>query len=133
MYSKLEGTNPDAVLINAMPNTGKEMETLYDAQDTKLGQDMAVTEAYNTFYTRLADALGRNPECLPQFLRMIHVFHYVDNVDEWPWLITTISLAAPPPQVPIESFHSCSIFTRAAPLGKTVRNQDIVTDRSRNR
>ena len=86
MYTKLEGPDHDAVLISAMPTDGKEMEALYHAQDTRQGQDMAVTEAYNTFYTRLADALGRNPERLPQFLRMIHAFHYVDIVDEWPWL-----------------------------------------------
>lgn len=86
MYSSLGGPNPDAVLIGAMPSNGKEMEALYDAQDTKHGQDMAVTEAYDSFYTRLADALGRNPEQLPQFLRMIHAFHYVDIVDEWPEL-----------------------------------------------
>jgi hypothetical protein len=85
MYSSLEGPNPDAILIGAMPSNGKEMEALYDAQDTKQGQDMAVTEAYYTFYTRLADALGRNPERLPQFLRMIHAFDYVDKVDESPW------------------------------------------------
>jgi hypothetical protein len=64
MYSSLEGPNPDPILIGAMPSNGKEMEALYDAQDTKQGQDMAVTEAYYTFYTRLADALGRNPERL---------------------------------------------------------------------
>jgi hypothetical protein len=86
MYSSLGGPNPDAVLIGAMPSNGKEMEVLYDAQDTKQGQDMAVTEARNAFYTQLADALGRSPERLPQFLRIIHAFHYVDNVDEWPWL-----------------------------------------------
>ena len=86
MYTKLEGPNPEAILISAMPIDGKEMEALYHAQDTNQGQDTAVTEAYNTFYTQLADALGRHPERLPQFLRMIHAFHYVDNVDEWPWL-----------------------------------------------
>ena len=86
MYSSLGGPNPDATLMGAMPSNGREMEAFYNAQDTKQGQDMAVTEARNTFYTRLADALGRNPERLPQFLRMIHAFHYTDNVDEWPWL-----------------------------------------------
>jgi hypothetical protein len=86
MYSKLGGMNPAAVLISAVPTSGKEMEALYDAQDTKQGQDMAVTEAYHRFYSHLADALERNPERLPQFLRMIHAFDFVDNVDEWPWL-----------------------------------------------
>lgn len=47
---------------------------------------MAVTEARNRFYPQLADALGRNPEKLPQFIRMIHAYHFVDNVDEAPWL-----------------------------------------------
>jgi len=86
MYAKLRGPNANSVLISAMPSDGKEMEALYHAQDTKQGQDMAVTEAYNTFYTQLAGALERNPERLPQFLRMIHAFNYVDIVDEWPWL-----------------------------------------------
>lgn len=85
-YSSLGGLNSDAVLIGAMPSNGEEMEALYDAQDTKQGQDMAVTEARSSFYTGLAGALGRHPERLPQFLRMIHAFHYIDNVDEWPWL-----------------------------------------------
>jgi hypothetical protein len=62
------------------------MEALYHAQQTEQGQDMAVTEAYDIFYTRLADALGRHPKRLPQFFRMVHAFHYVDIVDEWPWL-----------------------------------------------
>ena len=69
-----------------MPRNGEEMEALYNYQHTEQGQDMAVTKAYDTFYTRLADALDRNPEKLPQFLKMIHAFHYVDIVDEWPWL-----------------------------------------------
>src|SRR5262249_30856291 len=86
MYSKLGGPNPDPILISAMPSNGKEMEALYDAQDTEHEQDMAVTEAYDRFYSRLADATGRNPERLPQFLRMIHAFHFVDNADESPWL-----------------------------------------------
>jgi hypothetical protein len=86
MYSKLGGPNPDVVLIDAMPSDGKEMEALYHGQDTQQGQDMTVTKAYDAFYTWLADALGRHPEELPRFLRMIHAFHYVDIVDEWPWL-----------------------------------------------
>ena len=86
MYSKLGGPNPDPVLIGAMPTNGEEMQALYDAQDTAHGQDMAVTEARNEFYSKLTNALSRNPAKLPQFLRMIHAFHFVDNVDEWPWL-----------------------------------------------
>jgi hypothetical protein len=86
MYSKLGGINSDAALIGAMPRDGKEMEAFYDAQDTDQGQDMAVTEAHGTYYSRLAEALGRSPANLPQFLRMIHAFHFVDNVDESPWL-----------------------------------------------
>src|ERR1700738_4820524 len=86
VYSKLGGLESDTVLIGAMPSDGKEMKAFYDSQDTNQGQDMLVTEAYNTFYSRLAEALGRNPSKLPQFLRMIHAFHFVDNVDEWPWL-----------------------------------------------
>ena len=85
-YANLKGRNPDAVLIRAMPVNGKEMEALYDAQDTRQGQDMAVTQAYGTFYTQLANALRRHPQRLPQFFKMIHSFHYVDNVDEWPIL-----------------------------------------------
>jgi hypothetical protein len=86
MYSKLGGPNRDALLIGAMPSDDREMKALYDSQDTSQGQDMRVTEAYNSFYSRLADALGRNPAKLPQFLRMIHPFHFVDNADESPWL-----------------------------------------------
>lgn len=86
MYYRLHGANADAVLLNALPDNGREMEDLYAAQDTRAGQDMAVTEAYNTFYTALSNVLARRPEQIPQFLRMIHAFHYVDNVDEWPWL-----------------------------------------------
>ncbi len=86
MYTKFKGPISDSVLIGVMPSDGKEMEAFYQAQDTAQGQDMAVSEAYNIFYTQLAEALGRHPEKLPQFLRMIHAFHYVDNVDEWPWL-----------------------------------------------
>src|SRR5260370_19128351 len=40
MISKLGGSNPDAVLISAMPTTGKEMQALYDAQVTKQRQAM---------------------------------------------------------------------------------------------
>ena len=86
MYVKLGGRNPDPVLLDAMPHSGKEMETLYDAQDTTQGQDMAVTDAYNNYYVHLADALEHNPEKLPEFLKMIHAFDSVDNVDEWPSL-----------------------------------------------
>ena len=86
MYVQLRGSSPDAMLIRAMPADGGEMEALYKAQDTKQGQDMAVTEAYSAYYTNLADALSRDPERLPQFLKMIHAFNLVDIVDEWPWL-----------------------------------------------
>ena len=57
-----------------MPSTGKDMEALYDAQDTRAGQDMAVTKAYSEYYPALADAVARHPVYLPQFLRMIHSF-----------------------------------------------------------
>ena len=86
VHFKLRGANSDTILINALPSNGKEMEALYDAQGTRQGQDMAVTDAYSTFYSAVSHALLRRPEQLPQFLRMIHAFHYVDNVDEWPWL-----------------------------------------------
>jgi hypothetical protein len=86
MYSKLGGVKPDAVLTGAMPSDGEEMVAFYDSQDTKQGQDMAVTGAYHAFYSRLSIALGRDPVKLPQFLRMIHAFNFVDNVDEWPLL-----------------------------------------------
>jgi hypothetical protein len=89
LYSKLGAADQDAVLLNAMPSTGKEMEALYDAQDTRIGQDMAVTNAYSEYYPALAGAVARHPQYLPQFLRMIHSFHFVDNVDEWPWLPTS--------------------------------------------
>jgi hypothetical protein len=90
-YCELRGVNADSVLFDAMPSNGTEMESLYDAQDIydRQGvvqrQDMAVTNAYNAFYTCLAGALKRNPERLPRFLEMIHSFDFVD-VDEWPWL-----------------------------------------------
>ena len=90
-YSKLRGRNSDVVLIQAMPIDGREMEAFYDSQDTNQGQDTQVTEAYNTYYSRLAAAVGRNPAKLPQFLRMIHAFHFVDNVDESPWLCVLAS------------------------------------------
>jgi hypothetical protein len=86
MHLRLGGPNPDTMLVRAMPADGSEMAALYKAQDTKQGQDMAVTEAYSAYYTNLADAVGRDPERLPQFLKMIHAFNFVDIVDEWPWL-----------------------------------------------
>lgn len=86
LYFKLGVANQDVVLLNAMPSDGKEMETFYNAQDTRQGQDKAVTEAYSEFYPALAGAVARHPQKLPKFLRMIHAFHFVDNVDESPWL-----------------------------------------------
>jgi hypothetical protein len=61
-------------------------EALYDAQDTRAGQDRAVTKAYREYYPALANAVARHPLYLPQFLRMIHGLQFVDNVDEWPSL-----------------------------------------------
>lgn len=86
LYSKLTTANSDRLLLDSMPSTGEQMEALYDAQDTRGGQDMAVTKAYSEYYPALADAVARHPLYLPQFLRTIHSFHFVDNVDEWPWL-----------------------------------------------
>jgi hypothetical protein len=86
IYSKLRGPNADAVLLAALPSNGREMETFYDAQDTDEGQDKAVTAAYYAFYKGISKAVIRRSALLPQFLRMIHAFHYIDNVDEWPML-----------------------------------------------
>jgi hypothetical protein len=85
-YYKLGGRNADSLLLRSLPRDGKQMKHLYEAQDTREGQDMAVTEAYNTFYEASADAVVKHPLYLPHFLRMIHSFNYEDNVDEWPWL-----------------------------------------------
>lgn len=117
VYTKLGGVDSDGALIGAMPSDGKEMEALYDSQDTNQGQDMLVTEAYNTFYSRLAEALGRNPSKLPQFLRMIHAFHFVDNVDEWPWLCGLASK--------IYKAHPREYAVAAAQAGKDYRKEAL--------
>jgi hypothetical protein len=85
-YVELKGKDADSVLLSSLPNNGKQMEQLYGAQDTRDGQDLAVTDAYNTFYKAVSQAVRRRPEHLPHFLRMIHAYHYVDNVEEWPHL-----------------------------------------------
>jgi hypothetical protein len=85
-YYKLGGNNADSLLLKTLPTDGKQMQQFYEAQNTREGQDMAVTKAYTTFYEASADAIAKYPSYLPHFLRMIHSFHYVDNVDEWPWL-----------------------------------------------
>jgi len=92
-YFKLNGANRDDTLLNAMPSNGEEMKALYDAQDTQQGHDMVVTNAYNGYYSALAEIIIRHPEHLPQFLRMIHAFHFIDNVDEWPQLCGLASKA----------------------------------------
>src|SRR4051812_38454505 len=46
-YVELKGKDADSVLLRSLPNNGKQMEQLYEAQDTRDGQDLAVTEAYN--------------------------------------------------------------------------------------
>jgi hypothetical protein len=83
-YSQLHGTNPDRLILLSLPKNGSEMEQLYDAQDTAKGQDMAVSSLFFKYYEAVAKAVTRNPKYLPHFLRMIHSFDEVDNVDEWP-------------------------------------------------
>ena len=117
IYLKLKGSNSDAMLIHAMPADGSEMEALYKAQDTKQGQDMAVTEAYTAYYTNLADAVGRDPERLPQFQKMIHAFNFVDIVDEWPWLCGLASK--------IYDAHPDAYISAASKLGPKFRQEAL--------
>jgi hypothetical protein len=85
-YHKLGGNDADSLLLKSLPIDGKQMQQFYESQNTREGQDMAVTVAYTTFYEATAKAVANHPSYLPHFLRMIHSFNYVDNVDEWPWL-----------------------------------------------